>query len=49
MVAMPKLLIIDEIGYLPFGREQSNLFSAQLLTRERPSESAPTSRKLFSL
>ena len=21
-VAMPKLLIIDEIGYLPFGREQ---------------------------
>jgi hypothetical protein len=26
MVAMPKLLIIDEIGYRPFGREQSNLF-----------------------
>jgi DNA replication protein DnaC len=26
MVAMRKLLIIDEIGYLPFGREQSNLF-----------------------
>ena len=25
-VAMPKLLIIDEIGYLPFGREQANLF-----------------------
>lgn len=25
-VAAPKLLIIDEIGYLPFGREQSNLF-----------------------
>ena len=23
---MPKLLIIDEIGYLPFGREQANLF-----------------------
>jgi hypothetical protein len=22
-VAMPKLLIIDEIGYLPFGREQA--------------------------
>ncbi len=26
MVAAPKLLIIDEIGYLPFGREQANLF-----------------------
>jgi hypothetical protein len=25
-VAMPKLLIIDEIGYLPFGRERANLF-----------------------
>ena len=25
-VAAPKLLIIDEIGYLPFGREQANLF-----------------------
>jgi DNA replication protein DnaC len=25
-VAMPKLLIIDEIGYLPFGRDQANLF-----------------------
>lgn len=25
-VAMPKLLIIDEIGYLPLGREQANLF-----------------------
>jgi DNA replication protein DnaC len=26
IIAMPKLLIIDEIGYLPFGREQANLF-----------------------
>ena len=25
IVAAPKLLIIDEIGYLPFGREQANL------------------------
>ena len=25
-VALPKLLIIDEIGYLPFGREHANLF-----------------------
>lgn len=26
LVAAPKLLIIDEIGYLPLGREQANLF-----------------------
>ncbi|QBY41658.1 Insertion sequence putative ATP-binding protein [Arsenophonus nasoniae] len=26
-VMAPKLLIIDEIGYLPFGREEANLFS----------------------
>jgi DNA replication protein DnaC len=26
VIAMPKLLMIDEIGYLPFGREQANLF-----------------------
>ena len=26
MVAAPKPLIIDEIGYLPFGREKANLF-----------------------
>lgn len=25
-VLIPKLLIIDEIGYLPFGREEANLF-----------------------
>ncbi len=25
-VIAPKLLIIDEIGYLPFGREEANLF-----------------------
>ncbi len=25
-VMAPKLLIIDEIGYLPFGREEANLF-----------------------
>jgi hypothetical protein len=25
-MAMPKLLIIDEIEYLPFGQEQANLF-----------------------
>ena len=22
----PKLLVVDEIGYLPFGREEANLF-----------------------
>jgi DNA replication protein DnaC len=29
-VAMPKLLIVDEIGYLPFGREQANRSSRSL-------------------
>ena len=28
-VAMPKLLIIDEIGYLPFGREQQTSSSSR--------------------
>jgi DNA replication protein DnaC len=26
VVLAPKLLVIDEIGYLPFGREEANLF-----------------------
>ncbi len=26
VVSAPKLLVIDEIGYLPFGREEANLF-----------------------
>ena len=26
VILAPKLLIIDEIGYLPFGREEANLF-----------------------
>ena len=25
-ILAPRLLIIDEIGYLPFGREEANLF-----------------------
>ena len=25
-VVGPRLLVIDEIGYLPFGREEANLF-----------------------
>ena len=25
-ILAPKLLVIDEIGYLPFGREEANLF-----------------------
>ncbi len=33
VIAMPKLLIIDEIGYLPFGREQANLFFQVIVRR----------------
>jgi len=32
-IAMPRLLIIDEIGYLPFGREQANLFFQAIAKR----------------
>jgi len=38
-VSVYKLLIIDEIGYLPLGREQANLFFQlpSVTRRERPS------------
>jgi hypothetical protein len=41
-VATPKLLIIDEIGYLPFGREQANLFFQVVAKRyDLASKTAP--------
>ncbi len=44
-VAMPKLLIIDRIGYLPFGREQANLFF-QVVARRYEKGSMILSRSL---
>ena len=46
-VAMPKLLIIDEIGYLPFGREQANLFFQVVAKRYEKGSIIPTSNLAF--
>ena len=35
----PKLLVIDEIGYLPFGREEANLFFNVVAKRYEPARS----------
>ena len=47
-VASPKLMIIDEIGYLPFGREQANLFFQVVATLEAgpPPDLEPCLRQL---
>jgi DNA replication protein DnaC len=47
-VAMPKLLIIDEIGYLPFGREQANLFFQVVARRYERGSMILTSNLAFS-
>ena len=46
-VAMPKLLIIDEIGYPPFGREQANLFFQVVARRYEKGSMILTSNLLF--
>jgi len=46
-VAAPKLLIIDEIGYLPFGREQSNLFFQAVAKRYEKGSIILTSNLAF--
>jgi IstB-like ATP binding protein len=46
-VAMPKLLIIDEIGYLPFGREQANLFFQVVANRYEKGSMILTSNLAF--
>lgn len=47
-IAMPKLLIIDEIGYLPFGREQANLFFQVVAKRYEKGSMILTSNLAFS-
>jgi hypothetical protein len=44
---MPKLLIIDEIGYLPFGREQANLFFQVVAKRYEKGSMILTSNLAF--
>jgi DNA replication protein DnaC len=46
-VAAPKLLIIDEIGYLPLGREQANLFFQVIARRYEKSSTILTSNLSF--
>ncbi|MEZ8129193.1 IS21-like element helper ATPase IstB [Enterovibrio norvegicus] len=44
----PKLLIIDEIGYLPFGREEANLFFNVIAKRYEQGSVVVTSNLPFS-
>jgi DNA replication protein DnaC len=44
---MPKLLIVDEIGYLPFAREQANLFFQVVARRYEKGSMIPTSNLAF--
>ena len=47
-VLSPKLLIIDEIGYLPFGREEANLFFNVVAKRYEKGSTLLTSNLPFS-
>jgi DNA replication protein DnaC len=46
-IAMPRLLIIDEIGYLPFGRDQANLFFQVIAKRYEKASIVLTSNLTF--
>jgi DNA replication protein DnaC len=48
VVLSPKLLIIDEIGYLPFGREEANLFFNVIAKRYEKGSTVLTSNLPFS-
>ena len=47
-VLSPKLLVIDEIGYLPFGREEANLFFNVIAKRYEQGSIIVTSNLPFS-
>ncbi|MCG9684608.1 IS21-like element helper ATPase IstB [Vibrio sp. Isolate23] len=47
-ILAPKLLIIDEIGYLPFGREEANLFFNVVAKRYEKGSIILTSNLTFS-
>ena len=47
-VLRPKLLIIDEAGYLPFGREEANLFFNVFAKRYEKGSTILTSNLPFS-
>ena len=48
MVLGPKLLVIDEIGYLPFGRAEANLFFNVVAKRYEKGSIVVTSNLPFS-
>lgn len=48
VVMVPKLLVIDEIGYLPFGREEANLFFNVVAKRYEKGSTLLTSNLPFS-
>jgi DNA replication protein DnaC len=47
-ILAPRLLIIDEIGYLPFGREEANLFFNVIAKRYEHGSVIVTSNLPFS-
>lgn len=47
-VLMPKLLIVDEIGYLPFGRDEANLFFQVIAKRYEKGSIVITSNLPFT-
>lgn len=47
-VLSPRLLVIDEIGYLPFGREEANLFFHVIAKRYEKGSVILTSNLVFS-
>jgi DNA replication protein DnaC len=47
-ILAPKLLIIDEIGYLPFGRDEANLFFNVIAKRYENGSIVLTSNLPFS-
>ena len=47
-ILAPKLLVIDEIGYLPFGREEANLFFSVIAKRYEQGSVIVTSNLPFS-
>lgn len=48
VVISPKLLVVDEIGYLPFGRQEANLFFNVVAKRYEKSSIIVTSNLPFS-
>jgi DNA replication protein DnaC len=44
----PKLLVVDEIGYLPFGRDEANLFFSVIAKRHERGSMVLTSNLPFT-